>query len=259
MITVAFTRPAKRLEESVELAESMGFRVFAAPSLEIMDGDAEEFLRAEEQIRSGEVDIVIVGSATAVEECTRVYGAGLPELLSKVRVVSIGSNTTEALRRANVRVDSEPEDYSSYGLIDLLKNDAKGKTVLLIRSDKGSKVLLDGLESNGAKVKEFAAYRLKAVGETEQSDAIMECLKKGELDVMAFTSPMSAETFLSDLAAKYGAEDSKFILGQTHVAAIGGPTAMRLEELGRIPDIIPEKTTFKDMLEAIKIKLSSEQ
>ena len=256
MITVAFTRPAKRLEESVKLAESMGFRVFAAPSLEIMDGDAEEFQKAERQIRSGEVDIVIVGSETGVEECTRVYGAGLPELLSKVRVISIGSNTTEALRRANVRVDSEPEDYSSYGLIDLLEKDVEGKSVLLIRSDKGSKVLFDGLVSNGAKVTEFAAYKLKAVGKTEQLDAIMECMKNGELDAMAFTSPMSAETFFSDLAAKYGVEDSKLILGQTRVAAIGGPTAMKLEELGRIPDIIPEKTTFKDMLEAIKIKLT---
>lgn len=39
MRSVGFTRPASKLHASVEEAESMGFRVFAAPSLEVVQGD----------------------------------------------------------------------------------------------------------------------------------------------------------------------------------------------------------------------------
>jgi uroporphyrinogen-III synthase len=41
------------------------------------------------------------------------------------------------------------------------------------------------------------------------------------------------------------------MLSPVDIAAIGRPTSKRLAELGHPPQIVPEKTTFRDMLEAI--------
>jgi len=190
MTTVAFTRPEKRLEESITIAEKMGFNVLSAPSLEIMDGCPEDFEKTKGLLASGKVDHVIFGSATGVEECTRAYGKGFGDMLQSIDVISIGPNTSRALKEAGIRVDSVPEDYSSYGLVELLGSSVKGQTVLLIRSDMGSKVLSEGLVGNGAIVEELAAYRLKPIGRTDDLDKIMEGMRNGEVDAMAFTSPM---------------------------------------------------------------------
>jgi uroporphyrinogen-III synthase len=242
MITLAFTRPRKRLEESVALAEGMGFRVMAAPSLEISEGDPEDFDRAETLLTTGRADIVVFGSTTGVEECARAYGGRMRWILNRTTVVSIGPSTSRALRDAGVRVDSVPEDYSSQGLVDMLAGSVRGKTVLLIRSDRGSEVLNMGLARNGARVEELAAYRL-------------ETLEGGGLDALAFSSPMSASSFAEGLDSLYGGGAARKMLRGTCVAAIGGPTASRLKDLGRPPDVVPGRTTFADMLEAVKSRL----
>ncbi|MDY0293498.1 MAG: uroporphyrinogen-III synthase [Candidatus Methanomethylophilaceae archaeon] len=255
MITLAFTRPRKRLEESVALAEGMGFRVMAAPSLEISEGDPEDFDRAETLLTTGRADIVVFGSTTGVEECARAYGGRMRWILNRTTVVSIGPSTSRALRDAGVRVDSVPEDYSSQGLVDMLAGSVRGKTVLLIRSDRGSEVLNMGLARNGARVEELAAYRLEPSGMTPELGRIMETLEGGGLDALAFSSPMSASSFAEGLDSLYGGGAARKMLRGTCVAAIGGPTASRLKDLGRPPDVVPGRTTFADMLEAVKSRL----
>ena len=118
----------------------------------------------------------------------------------------------------------------------------------------GSEVLKLGLEKNGATVKEFAAYRLRKVGMTEELEKIMDAMQEGGLDALAFTSPMSAESFLTLLENRHGKANAASMLKTVCVAAIGKPTAMKLTALGRVPDIVPALTTFADMLEAIKEK-----
>jgi uroporphyrinogen-III synthase len=252
MTLLAFTRPGKRIGESVALAESMGFDVLAAPSLEIMDGYPEDFAEAEKLIAAGGVDIMVFGSATAVEECVRVWGGRFPALAKMSVAVSIGPNTAAALRNAGIEPAMSPDDHSSYGLVELLKEDAKGKRIMLVRSDMGSEVLKSGLVEAGADVTEFAAYRLKTAGATPEMDAIMDALLAGKVDVLAFTSPMSAASFVAMLSGRCGDAEAMSALRGCKVAAIGTPTALKLEELGRRPDIVPSKTTFPDMLEAIR-------
>ena len=65
MTVLGFTRPNKRLKDSVKEAEDLGFQVMAAPSLDIQSGDDAEFDRLEANL--GKDVPVIFGSATAVE------------------------------------------------------------------------------------------------------------------------------------------------------------------------------------------------
>ena len=67
------------------------------------------------------------------------------------------------------------------------------------------------------------------------------------MDVYAFTSRMSVESFLDDI----GVSKEK-MFKRAKVAAIGKPTKERLEEEGIRVEILPNEATFPCLLETIK-------
>ena len=67
MTTLGFTRPNKRLKDSVKEAEDLGFEVMAAPSLDIQSGDDAEFDRLEANL--GKDVPVIFGSEIGRASC----------------------------------------------------------------------------------------------------------------------------------------------------------------------------------------------
>lgn len=250
MTTVGFTRPSQRIKDSVQEARDMGFDVMAALSLEIMPGDDSEFNRLEGSVTPG--CVVVFGSSTAVEQCQRFFGDRLGQVFEGAKIVSIGPATTKKLETAGFNVDAVPEDFSSYGLVDLLKGEANGKRIVVVRSDSGTDILSDGLKAAGADLVDIASYKLKEVGMCPALLHMMIAVKRAQLDVMAFTSPMSASSFIAHLEKQYGKEKGDQYLHQIKIAAIGRPTSERLESLGFKPDIVPAETTFHDMLLAIK-------
>lgn len=251
MTVIGFTRPLSRLDDAVKEARDMGFDVMAAPSLEILPGDDAEFEKFQSSLADGIT--VVFGSGTAAEECNKRFGESFPTMLQSCNVISIGPNTTKVLTSFGVRVDSVPSDFSSYGLVDMLKGDVSGKKVVVVRSDSGSDVLSDGLKDAGAEVIDVASYKLKKAGMGNGLLHMFYSIKRKRMDCMAFTSPMSAQSFFDDIREFFGAEVAdRYMRDNVKVAAIGRPTAMKLESLGRKPDIVPERTTFHDMLEAIK-------
>ena len=68
MKTLGFTRPASKLQASVKEAESLGFKVLAAPSLEVIHGDASEFDRLKNSLYK---DVFLLGTMT----CQRIKSA----------------------------------------------------------------------------------------------------------------------------------------------------------------------------------------
>ena len=250
-LRVAFTRPEDKIPESLRLAESLGMTAMAAPSLRIIEGVQEQFDAAEGLLSRNLVDFAVFGSGTAVEACARRWGdERLASLFSGCRVVSIGPHTSDVLRLHGVVAGMMPQDdYSSYGVVDMLSGLVSGRKVMLVRSDSGSDVLVQGLEEAGAEVVLFQSYRLEEAGETPELSRIFDALEAGCLDAVAFTSPMSASVFIGRLRERFG-DRADSMLDSTAVAAIGRPTSMRLKELGHPPRIVPEKTTFKDMLQA---------
>ena len=250
MTTLGFTRPSKRIKDSVAQAEAMGFQALGAPSLDILPGEDAEFSKLQESV-SGDC-IAVFCSVTAVEDCQSRYKDSFRGMFDGTEVVSIGPATTSKLKAAGIEPDTVPEEYSSEGIVEALKGRVSGKRVVLIRSDSGSDVLSEGLDAAGADVRDIAVYRLKDAGESIALLHLLTMIKQGRLDVMAFTSPMSASMFVSRVEQRYGKEKGSEYLHGVKIAAIGGPTSRRLEELGFPPDIVPEKATFADMLEAIR-------
>lgn len=254
MTTLGFTRPLERLKDSVKEAEEMGFEVMAAPSMKIISGDIGEFERARSVLLSGKASFVVFGSMTAVEECMKAYGPDFVSLFSKVKIISIGPSTEKALSSAGIATDAMPEEFSSSGIVEILKDHVRSKTVLLMRSDSGSDVLYDGLKSAGADTVSVATYKLEEFGMSSGLLHLITAIKGGKLDVMAFTSPMSARIFYSQLISQVGNSRAEALMGKLKVAAIGIPTSEALRSMGREPDIVPKNSTFRDMLEAIALE-----
>lgn len=250
MRTVGFTRPSERLEDSVRLAESLGLEVVAAPSLSIVPGDDSEYRRLESLLPSRPT--LVFGSLTAVEMCAGRYGTAFRDMVDGCRIVSIGPATTAELRRNGIAGAEEPDEFSSAGIVRLLASTAEGKAFVLVRSDSGSDVQTEGLTAAGGTVESIATYKLVPVTMCPELKRLVEAVRAGEVEAMAFTSPLSARSFVKAMVSEYGTEEADRALRSVHRAAIGLPTAEALESVGYPADIIPERTTFPDMLKAIR-------
>ncbi len=249
MKTLGFTRPASKLQSSIKEAEHLGFRVLAAPSLEIIHGDPSEFDRLRDSV--GDKVPVIFGSTTAVDHCKEEFGEEFVPIISPCEIIAIGPGTADRLEAAGVRVDIVPEDYSSYGLVELIKERYHSGRIVVVRSDSGTEIISKGITDQGLDLVDIAVYKLVAADAGDEMKAILKAIGDGELDWMAFTSPMSASTFFDRMKETYPA-DFLERMRNIKVAAIGRPTAEMLTSLGRSPDLIPEKTTFHDLLVSIR-------
>jgi uroporphyrinogen-III synthase len=257
MICVGFTRPRRRLPESIALVESMGMKAFAAPSLEIDAGCPEAFNEAKLIISSGKADLTIFGSVTGVEQCIREFGDDFIPMMKKTSVICTGPSTSKYLKdHTGIEVGLLPQEYSSAGILRSIRGSVDGKTIVLLRADSSSPELRLGLEKKGAMVRDIAVYRIIPAEVTEDTIKLMEAIRTGKLDAMAFTSPLSATSFFEDLDRRYGKQASRGYMDRLRVAAIGIPTSEALGRIGRMPDIVPEKATFESMMNAVKAELS---
>jgi uroporphyrinogen-III synthase len=264
LTTLAILRPTDRMDESVELARKMGFdTVFASP-IDLKTNDSPEFEAFLQGISYGDVDIVVLTSSTAVKctfELAQKHGQveELSRGLRQALVIAIGPVTAKTAEKEWIKVETLPDKFTSEGLVQLLSGmDLQGKQVMILRSDQGSEVLMKGLESSGATVKEITVYKLTKV---KAGRPLLDMFYKGvrgEIDVFVFTSSMSAKSFIDEARKHYSDEEVDDMLDCAVIAAIGEPTQKTLEDMGVRVDIMPERATFEDLLKAIKQGLNTE-
>jgi len=228
-LTVAAFRPAdERLADAVDLLDSLGATPVPDPMLEVRPTDARPRTDA---------DYVVLTSKTGVELAAERDWSPAHE----TTVCAIGAATADALRDAGYAVDLVPEAYSSSGLVDALADRVDGARVEVARSDHGSAVLLDGLETAGAYVHETVLYELARPDGAGRS---AEVAADGDLDVALFTSSLTVERFLA-AAEERGVRDAAVAaLNEGTVGVIGEPTAETAREHGLDVDVVPEVADF---------------
>lgn len=238
--SIAILRPDDRGEESERVARDLGFRPILAPSIAFVELPLPADLA--ERIKGAEC--VVFTSATGAEIALRE-----PELVDPLKgsvLATIGPRTEEALVERGLSVAVVPESFSSLGLALALA--PKFKKVLLLRSVRGSPELVNILEEAGVEVDEVHLYDI-APSEDQRLDWL---ILRGIPDIYAFTSGSTAKN-LMERARELGAEeDLRERLARAKVAAIGPPTRAELERLGVRVDCVPERFTFKGMLEEIR-------
>jgi uroporphyrinogen-III synthase len=233
MAVAAFRPPDERIDEAVELIDSLGADPVADPMLSVEPtGNAPR----------SDADVVVLTSKTGVELAA---GAGWDP--GEATVAAIGERTGGALREAGYPVDLVPEEYSSAGLVAALRDSVEGDRVEVARSDHGSAELTDGLEAAGAYVHETVLYRLVR---PEGSGESAELAAAGELDVALFTSSLTVEHFL-DAATERGVREAAIAgLDEAVVGAIGEPTRETAKREGIEVDVVPERAAFEELATA---------
>lgn len=255
MTLLAVMRPREKMAESEQAAKAMGFDTICASPLEIQTNDGPAFDRFLEELGEGKADLVILTSSTGVASVMELASKRMPperfvKLMNGARVIAIGPLTAKAMDQYRLDVAGMPEVYSSEGLVDMLGS-SSGRRIFILRSDHGEGLLLSGLRGAGNNVTEVVVYNLVAV-DSDRLDRLVSETVAGKVDVFAFTSALSAQTFIEAAEKKAPRDEVVKLLNSRLVAAMGTPTRDKLAAMGINVHVVPSSATFQGMLEAIR-------
>ena len=122
---LAILRTKDKKEESVQLAQEMGFEVIFASPLELAEVDSARFWQFVDELESGKVDMVILTNSTAVKFMLQAAkqarpGEGAVRKLNEKGIIAIGPITADAAKREWIKVTAIPEKFTSDGLVQHL-------------------------------------------------------------------------------------------------------------------------------------------
>ncbi|HSH46383.1 MAG TPA: uroporphyrinogen-III synthase [Longimicrobiales bacterium] len=247
---VLVTRPRERVGELVSLLEAAGARPSVHPMLEVVGPRDEGALRAAvEAIRS--YDWVVFTSAYAVRALTALVtpGEGFPG--EGPRVACVGRATATAAEAAGWPVALVPEAATAEALSAALLaglEEPEGTRVLFPRAEDAREVLTTRLRSAGVEVVDVVAYRKVPV---EDQAALARRLAAGEIDVLTFTSPSGARTFVERLGTAAA--------GQRPIAVIGPTTAAAVGELGLPEPVVADEASMESLVRAVAVAFTKQR
>ncbi|MDR3111527.1 MAG: uroporphyrinogen-III synthase [Planctomycetaceae bacterium] len=185
------------------------------------------------------------GVNTFHELCGQFIPASDVSLLnSNIKIAVVGPGTAnefnEHWQQPSVTVFSQSGNAEEMVERMTTQFDVKNKRVLILRGDKGRKVIADTLTSCGAIVEEHAIYRT-----TEVQDIAPETrdkLRTGEIGFVTVTS-----SSIADALVKHFGDD----LHRTNLVSISPLTSQRLTEQGFPPSVEAKEATIDSVLECI--------
>ena len=165
--------------------------------------------------------------------------------LGNARIAAIGAQTAAKLKEYGILADIVPLEFRAEGIVEALTDRIEpGMSVLIPRALVARDILPEKLREMGAKVDVVPVYRT-LTGDTD-GNMLAEKLKRGEIDLVTFTSSSTVTNLLSLLGSQ-GIE----LLKNAKIACIGPITAGTCIELGIHPHVIAEEYTIKGMVKVI--------
>jgi len=253
----------RQLTEEFLKLEDMGAELFVFPTIDFIP--PEDFTELDRAIKEIEAyNCIVFPSPRAVTfffERFLYLGRDVRNLHGLL-ICAIGKETAKTLRNYGINADIIPEEFNSEALVKEFKEvilgmPAQGQKetfsttlsvgsyikILYPRSDIALKGFVDEMEQLGIKVDAPVTYR--TVRPLEHAKRLSRFLKEGKITIATFTSPSSFNNLLEIL------KDEAKQLDEVAILAIGKTTAKAIENAGYRVSIIPEKSTIKDMVEAI--------
>jgi uroporphyrinogen III methyltransferase/synthase len=244
---IVVTRAKEQAGSFRALLEQAGARVLLAPTI-VIEPPATWAPLDESLARLADYQWVIFTSVNGVEMVRRrLEGVGrASDVLRGARIAAIGPATTAALRSWGLSADVVPETYVAEGLVEALRPlIAPGVRVLLPRAAQTRDVLVHALRDMGALVDEVPAYRARAA--TEGATELQGALRRGEVDVVTFTSSSTVRHF----AALFGQEERGAVMSGVTVACIGPITRATAAAFGIETRVMPSEYTIPALARAI--------
>jgi uroporphyrinogen III methyltransferase/synthase len=244
---VVITRARTQAGAFAAALEEQGAEVIEFPTIEIVAPQSYEPL--ERAIR--EIDKyhwVIFTSVNGVAHFFarwRASGRAVADFKG-IRIAAIGPETAKSLQAAGLRADLVPAEFRAEAILKGLKPaEMKGKRVLLPRAAQARDILPDTLRAWGAEVDVIEAYRtVRAGGGAGRLESL---LKRGEVDMITFTSSSTVANFAALLADN----DMTSLLSGVAVACIGPITEKTAEELGIRVNVVSRDYTIPGLTKAI--------
>ncbi len=137
----------------------LGAGVIEIPFIEIRKPSSYQALDSALK-RLPEYDWLILTSVNGVEAVwERVRKLGLPTSdLKKLKIAAIGPATKKAIENHGLKVDVVPQEYVAESVVRSLRNQVKGKRILLARAKVARDVIPRELRKLGARVDVAEAY-----------------------------------------------------------------------------------------------------
>ena len=241
---ILVTRARSQSASFVSKLLSKGAMVLASPMIEIVPIDQN---LAFDQSIDGLSDYgwVVFTSTNSVEIFYRKLREKGKDSRSfgHVKICAVGKKTTEALHQVGIFPDFVPSESSGATIAKEIKNIAYQR-ILVPRSRIGRPELLDGLRERQAIVDDIPIYDTVEV-EREERNEMLEKLKKGDIDMVTFTSSSTAENFFAIL------DEPRSAMKNVRIAVIGQSTARAVMTHGLKCDIIADQPLIENLTDNI--------
>ncbi len=204
---------------------------------------------------SGRFDVLVATCPTAIESMAAMAKRrGMldrtREAMARTEPIVIGDRTAQSAERHGLKISSVAPEATPEALVQHINSRPRRGTVALLRSDQGSKRLVEDLKGTGWKVEDVPVYSL-LLDESEDTQDLLERLDNGNIDVLVFPTPAHAQAFLVQLEERCGEDEALSLLEGLTVAAMGQETREKLESFGIKVDLVPETAEASALLRLI--------
>jgi uroporphyrinogen III methyltransferase / synthase len=234
--TVVVTRPRPEADELAHLLERRGARTIVAPAIELTPVRSAALTKALAGLADGDFAWVTLTSARTVD----VLAERLEPARVRAKVAAVGEGTAEAYRRwSRRRPELVPKAFTTASLARAFPR-GSGR-VLVPRADVAPEGLEDALERKGWRATRVDAYRTR-MPRSLPPDA-REALRRGEVDVVTFTSSSTVRGFVGAVGA---------VKGSPKVVAIGPVTAREARARGLHVHSVATPHTIEGLVAAVE-------
>jgi uroporphyrinogen-III synthase len=193
-------------------------------------------------------DWLILTSVNGVQMLfARLTALGRSEAdLLHLNLCAIGPATAKAVESHGLPVDVVPEKYVAESVVDALKDEVKGKRVLLVRAKVARDVIPKELAGLGAKVDVAEAYETVMPGTSAAALRVVLRDPEQKPHAIAFTSSSTVQNFLQLL----GKENLALLTG-VKLASIGPVTSATMHKAGLQAHIEAAEYTIPALAQAL--------
>jgi uroporphyrinogen III methyltransferase/synthase len=196
-LRVLVTRPRELARDFARKLELFGAVPSILPVLDIRPpADWAPADRTVDRLQSGQYDWLVFTSTNGVTAFLgRLEALGLDaRAIGRAQIAAIGTATAQALHEFHLRPNLLPSDeMHSDRLAELLIQRCHGKRVLIACATQARELLRERLAA--VATVDVAPVYDQAPG--EPSAEVLDCLRRGEVDVVTLTSPNIARAFLA--------------------------------------------------------------
>lgn len=254
---------SRELDVFAALLQRRGAQVLRYPLVQIVDApDPVPVLQWAHRLAAGGFDDLILLTGEGLRRLRLCIERHEPALLgpflaalSAVRKITRGPKPARALRELGLSADLPAAEPTSAGVIQTLSAlSLSGRRIgLQLFGEDPSDTLVSFLRGAGAEVFTVAPYRYADAVSDSAIDELLERMRHGEIDAIAFTSKAQVQR----LFRSRDAESVRSALAASNVAAVGPLVAAALSAHGVTVETMPAGAWFmKPLTTALTESLS---